>query len=120
MSIFIHKIYKADLAYNTSIDITLTGMANSTGMAISHFADCDKSAMASIPYSIEVVREAVPVISEVEFGVAVRKPVDLTAIGVNTKTIQDVGNDVGKYEDKNSVPHRPSSPPPGFQELYKG
>jgi len=120
MSIKIHKIFKADLVYDTSINISLTGISNTSGMTISHYADSDKGAMASIPYSIEVVREGVPVIGDVDFGVAIRKPVDLTAIGVNTKTIQDVGNDIGKYDYLDSVPHRPSSLPPGFQELYKG
>lgn len=119
MSIFIHKIYKADLAYNTSIDVTLAGMANSTGMTISHFADCDKSTMASIPYSIEVVKESVPVIS-VDFGVAVRKSLDLTAIGKNVNIITNIGKDLGANDHPNSVPSCPLDLPPGFQELYKG
>ena len=120
MSIFIHKILKSDLSYDTGIEISLSGMTNTTSMTISHYADSDKAAMATIPYEIVVVRESVPIIKEVEFGIGIRKTVDLTAVGVNKETITNIGNDTGANSHTNQVPHRPLDLPPNFIELYKG
>jgi len=120
MNIKIHKILKADLSYNGSIDLVASGMTSTTGMTISNYADSERSVMATIPYSIEVVKDAIPNINDVEFCVAMRKKVDLTAVGVNGETITEVGNDIGQSDYPNKVPHRPLELPPGFQELYKG
>jgi len=121
VNIKIHKVNKSDLSYISNVDVEkASNFADTTGMTISHYADYTKPSSASIPYSIEVVKESVPFIEEVEFCVVMRKKVDLTAIGVNEKTITNVGNDVGANEYPNKVPHKPSDFPPGFVELYKG
>jgi len=120
MTLKIHRIMKDDLSYVNSIDLNLSGMSNSSGMTISHFAYSSKSTEATLPYSIEVVKEYVPILKEVEFCVVTRKKVDLVAIGVNESVIKENGEDLGKYKYANSVPKNPSDLPPGFIELYRG
>ena len=120
MNIKIHKILKADLSHSGSIDLVASGMTSTIGMTISNYADSEKSVMATIPYTIEVVKDAMPNINDVEFCVGMRKKVDLTAIGVNGEIITEVGNDVGGSDYPNKVPHRPLDLPPGFTQLYKG
>ena len=117
MTIKIHKILKSDLSEDTSLNIL--GMANTTGMTISHYADSLKSTEATILFSIEGVPEHITYIDDVEFCTVIRKKVDLKAVGVTSKTEEDIGKDVGKYKYTDSVPNRPLDLPPGFQELYK-
>ena len=121
MSIKIHKVEKSDLSYITSIDAGMaSGFANTTGMTISHYADSPKEVGATIPYSIEIIKETVPYIKEIEFCVAIKKKIDLDAVGPNEKRITKVGIDVGANSNPYAAPHRPPAFPPGFVELYKG
>lgn len=116
MTIKIHKVNKNDLTYIKSVD---TSMANSSGMTISHYADSYKQTSASIPYEIEGVEKHIPILEDPEFGIAITKKIDFTAIGVNSNVIEDIGKDTGKYDYVNDVPTRPIDLPPGFTELYK-
>jgi hypothetical protein len=116
----IHKILKNDLSDVSSIDVSASGMSNASGMTISNFAFSTKQTEATIPYILEVVSENIPVINAVDFSFVIEKKVDLTATGVNGNTIQDIGEDVGKYDYKNTVPSSPLSLPTGFTEFYKG
>ena len=120
MTIKIHRILKDDLTKQNSFDVILAGMLNSCSMTIDHYAYSIKQTSATLPYEIEIVSEFVPYIKDVDFAISVRKKIDLTATGVNGKTVQDNGSDIGKYNYLDSVPTRPTSLPPGFQELYKG
>ena len=116
MTIKIHKINKNDLTY---IDSMVTGMANTSGMTISHYADSTKRTSATIPYEIEGVEKHIPLIEEAEFSPVIRKKVDFMGIGVNGQTIKDIGRDTGKYDYVKNVPKRPLDLPPGFQEIHK-
>ena len=116
MAIKIHKIDKENLDYIGSI---ITGMANSSSMVISHYADSTKQTSATIPYEIEGVSKHVPALRETEFSPVIRKKVSLNGIGVNGNTIKDIGKDNGKYDYIDSVPTVPNDLPPGFKELYK-
>jgi len=116
MTIKIHKINKEDLAYVGGI---ITGMANTSGMAISHYADSNKSTSATIPFEIEGVEKHIPNIDEIEFSPVIRKKIDYTGIGVNGKVIKDIGRDNGKYYYVKDVPKRSLSLPPGFTEIHK-
>ena len=120
MTIKIHRILKDDLTKQDSLDVVLSKLPSTCAMTISHYAYSFKQTQATLPYEIEVVSEFVPYISNIDFAVSVRKEINLTATGPNEKTITDVGADVGEYDYKNSVPTRPTSLPPGFQELYRG
>ena len=115
----IHAIKKSDLSLVTSISPSLAGMSNSSGMVISHYAYSEKQTNATIPFEMEIVREYVPIIKDIEFCVVLRTKVDLTAIGPNEETIKDIGNDIGKYDYNNSVPSIPLDLPPGFKELHR-
>jgi hypothetical protein len=88
-------------------------------MTISHYAYSLKQTEATIPYEIEVVREYVPLIEEVEFCVVLREKVDLAATGPNEETIKDIGEDIGKYNYVNKSPSGLLNLPIGFQELYR-
>jgi len=116
MTVKIYEFLKSDLTLVTSM---VANMANSVSMSISHYAGSVKSAQATIPYVIEGVDKHVPYIEEADFCIVTRKKIDLTATGVNEKTIKDVGADIGKYGYVDSVPAIPSDLPPGFQEVYK-
>ena len=120
MILKIHKILKEDLSKDAIIDVSTSGMSNSSSMTISHFASSSKQTEATIPYTLEIVSENIPIISMVDFSFVIEKKVDLTAIGVNGNTIQDVKEDIGKYDYKNAVPSRPVTLPTGFSEFYKG
>ena len=119
MTIKIHKINKDDLSQVSSIDLLQTGQIETIGMTISHFADAVISTEATIPFEIEAVEEQVPTISDVDFFLTVRKKVNMTAIGVNGKTREDIGEDLGKDNYVDNVPSRPLDLPPGFKQLYK-
>ena len=120
MTIKIHRILKDNLNKVDTIDIIASGMNLSSGMTISHFAYSPKQTEATLPYSIDIVSEHVPTISEIDFCVAIRTKVDFTAPGVNSRTIEEIGNDIGEYKNADSVPSRPLDLPIGFTELYKG
>ena len=120
MTIKIHRFLKSDLSRAGSLNVAASGLANTSGMTISHYAYSLKQTEATIPYEIDIVSEHVPKISDVDFCVVIRTKVDLTAPNVNEKTIEDIGRDVGEYNNVNSVPSKPLSLPPGFTELYKG
>lgn len=115
----IHRIFKSDLSEAGSIDVFASGMSNTSGMTISNFAFSAKQTEATIPYILEVVSENIPVIKAVDFSFVIEKRVDLTATGVNGNTIQDIGEDVGKYDYKNAVPSVLLDLPTGFTELYR-
>jgi len=119
MKIKIHRILKSDLSKVGSIDLVQTGMSNSSGMTISHYAYSLKQAEATIPYEIDIVQEYVPKIETIEFCVVMRTKVDLNAVGPNEKTIKEIGNDVGEYGYVESAPQRLLDLPPGFTE-FKG
>jgi len=117
----IHKILKDDLSIDKSLNIEAIGMpSNVSGMTISHYACSMKRTEASIPFIIEGVEEFVPYVENVDFCMVIRKQVNLDAIGSNEKTIEEVREDIGKYDYKKAVP--PVSPdlPPGFVEFYNG
>lgn len=120
MTLKIHKISKSSFVDSIEMDLLQSKMTDTCGMTISHYAYSTKQTEATLPYEIEVVQEFVPYINDVEYAISVRKRIDLTATGVNGEIIQDKGVDIGKYDYLDSVPHRPSSLPPGFIELYKG
>ena len=120
MTIKIHRILKSSLSKVGTLDAGAAGMSNTSGMTISHFPYSQKQTEATIPYEIEILSENVPSVSSIDFCVVVRTKVDLTATGVNGKTITNVGDDIGATEHPYSVPHRPSDLPPGFTEIYKG
>ena len=120
MAIKIHIINKEDLAHLDSIDLVQTGLTRTDGMTISQFASNVKSTESTINFEIDIVKEQVPQIDEVEFCLTVRKKVNMTAIGVNGKTRKDIGEDLGKDNYRNNVPARPLDLPNGFTELYKG
>lgn len=115
MTIKIHQLTNA-LSYVTSIDVT---MGFTSGMTISHYASAVKSTGSTVPFEIEGVPKHIPVIDDPEFCTVIRKKVDFTAIGPNSKRIKDIGEDVGKYDYVTSAPKTPPDLPPGFQELYK-
>jgi hypothetical protein len=119
MTIKIHKISKTDLSKDMVMNVELAGLSNSSGMIISHFAYSSKQTEATIPYAIEIVREFVPQV-DIDFSVIIRKKIDLTAIGPDSRIIEGDGKDLGEYNYVDSVPHRPSDLPPGFTEWYKG
>ena len=119
MTIKIHKFLKSDLSDVSSIQVSGAGLANTSGMTISHFACCVKSSEVTLPYTIEGVDKHIPYVDDVDFCVVIRKKVDLTATGVNEKEITDIGNDIGKYEYTDIVPNKPLDLPPEFKELYK-
>ena len=120
MSIKIHIIDKDDLSYLDEIDLIAAGLLETSGMTISHLASNVKSTEATINFEIDIVKENVPVINDVDFCLSIRKKVNMTAIGVNGEIIEDVGEDLGRggYEDVKPV--IPPDLPPGFKELYKG
>ena len=88
-------------------------------MTISQFASNVKSTESTINFEIDIVKEHVPQITDVDFCLTIRKRVNMTAIGVNGKTREDIGEDLGKDNYRNNVPARPLDLPPGFTELYK-
>jgi len=120
MTIKIHRLLKSNLNEQDSINVVHAGMSNTSGMTISHFAYSSKQTMATIPYEIEIMDNHVPSVSDIDFCVVIRTKVDLSASGVNGKTIEDVGNDVGAYNYTDSVPSRMTDLPQGFTQLYKG
>jgi len=120
MTIKIHRILKSDLSNAGTIDVHASGMSNTSGMTISHFAFAPQQTEATIPYSLEIVSEHVPKISQTDYCIVIRKKIDLTAVSVNEKTIEDIGKDIGEYDYTDNVPARPLDLPPGFTELYKG
>jgi hypothetical protein len=120
MTIKIHRILKDGLSLVATIDSSLAGMSNSSGMTISHYAYSLKQTEATLPYEIEIVSENVPAITDIDFCVVVRTKVDLTATGINGKIIEDIGEDVGQYSHVNSAPSRTTDLPLGFTEFYKG
>lgn len=120
MTIKIHRILKSDLSEAGTINVDHAGMSNTSGMVISHYAYSLKQTEATIPYTIDIISEHVPQISDIDFHVAIRTKVNLTATGSNGKIIEDIGDDVGEYNYQNSVPSKLTDLPPGFTELYKG
>ena len=120
MTIKIYRMKKYNLKEINSIDVSSLGMTSSTSMVISHYADNLKSTEATIPFTIEGSNKHVPQIGDVEYYLASRKEVDLTAIGVNSNIIGNSNKDIGKCEYKDSLPKEMLDLPPGFQELYKG
>ena len=120
MTIKIHSFLKSDLSRAGSLNVVASGMANTSGMTISHYAYSLKQTEATVPYEIDIVSEHVPEISDIDFCVVIRTKIDLTAPNVNEKTIEDIGGDIGKYSNTNSVPSKPLDLPLGFTELYKG
>lgn len=120
MTIKIHRILKSDLSKVDTINAHAAGILNTSGMTISHFAYSYKATEASLPYEIEVIKEHIPRVKEIEFCVVLREKIDLTATGANGEIIKDVGEDIGKYQylDQSSSP--PCDLPPGFQVLYNG
>lgn len=117
MTIKLHRLLKSDLSKAGTLNVM--GLANTSGMTISHYAYSSKQTTATIPYEIDIVSEYVPKVNNVDFCEVIRTKVDLTAIGVNGQTIEDIGNDIGKYKYANNVPSTPSDLPPGFQEFYR-
>ena len=117
MTVKIHKILKSDLSY---VSQSVSTIANTVGMTISHYAGSNKSTEATISYTIEGVDKAIPQIDNAEFCQVIRKKIDFTAIGINEEVIEEVGEDIGKYDYKDIVPKRPPDLPSGFQEAYKG
>ena len=117
MAIEIHEILKIDLTDNAKVNVY--GMTNTTGMVISHYAHSWKSTSATIPFSIEGVNNHVPHIDDVDFCVVIRKKVNLTATGPNSKVRKDVGEDKGKYKYVEESPTPPLDLPPGFTEVFK-
>jgi hypothetical protein len=89
-------------------------------MTVSQFASNVKSTESTIDFEIDVVKEQVPNLKEVDFCLTVRKKVNMTAIGVNGKNRTDIGEDLGEDNYKDNVPARPLDLPSGFTELYKG
>ena len=120
MTIKIHRLLKSDLSKVGNLNVVAAGMSNTSGMTISHFAYAPKQTEATIPYSIEIMSEHVPIINNIDFCVVIRTKVDLTATGPDGKTKEDIGNDTGEYQYINSVPSRPLDLPPQFIEFYKG
>ena len=118
MIIKIHQISKEDLSQVNSIDILQAGMANTSGMIISHFASAVKSTEATIPFELESVKEHVSNI-DVDFCLVIRKKINLTATGSTGKIREDIEEDIGEYDYTNNVPSRPLDLPPQFVELYK-
>jgi len=119
MTIKIHRILKSDLSKVNTLNAYAAGMSNTSGMTISHFAYAPKQTEATIPYTIEIMSEHVPIISDIDFCVVIRTKVDLTATGPDGKIKEDIGNDIGEYDYSNNSPSRPLDLPLGFQELYK-
>ncbi len=119
MTLKIHKILKSDLSDDAVINLGVAGLSNASGMIISHFAYSSKQTEATIPYTIEIVKEFVPQVN-IDFCVVVRKKIDLMAIGPNSKTIEDIGKDIGQYNYTDSVPVITADLPAGFTELYGG
>jgi len=120
MTIRIHRILKEDLSLQNSFNIVLSGMSNSSSMTISHYPYAPKQTESTIPYEIEIVREYVPKIKQIDHCVVIRKKIDLTGTGVNGKIIEDIGDDVGEYLYTDKVPPKPNDLPPGFVQFYKG
>ena len=120
MTIKIHRFLKSDLSRAGSLNVIASGMSNTSGMTISHYAGAYLSTEATIPFDVEIVRDHVPKINNIDFCVVMRTKVDLDAIGPNEGIIKELGDDTGKYNYKNSVPSIPLDLPSGFQELYKG
>ena len=120
MAIKIHRILKDDLTKQDSLDVVLSKLPSTCAMTIDHYSYSIKQSCATLNFEVDIVHEFLPYISNIDFAVSVRKEINLTATGPNEKTITDVGADVGEYDYKNSVPTRPTSLPPGFQELYRG
>jgi len=117
----IHQISKDDLTIEKSLNIEAIGMpSNVNGMTISHYACSMKRTEVTIPFVIEGVEEFIPYVYDTDFYMVIRKKVNLDAIGPNEETIEEIGEDVGKYDYKKKAP--PSSPdlPPGFIEFYNG
>lgn len=117
MSIKIYSLFKEDFSHNKNVILTIT---NAYSMTVSHFAGCNKSSEATIPFIMEGTDKYVPRIEDVEFVVNIREKINLTATGINEQKITDVGEDVGEYNHVNSVPTRPIDLPPGFNEIYRG
>lgn len=120
MTIKIHRLLKSDLSRVDTLNVIASGMSNTSGMTISHFAYAPKQTEATIPYAIDIVSEYVPSINSIDFCVVIRTKVDLTAPGINEKTIEGIGNDIGEYDYTDNVPAKPLDLPPGFTQFYKG
>lgn len=117
---YIYKILKNNFSVVASLDIGYTGMpVNVGGMTVSHYADSWKQTNASLPFTFEGVEEFIPYVKDVDFCMVIRKKVDLNAVGVNEKTITEIGQDVGKGNYVNNVPYPILDLPPGFTELYR-
>ena len=119
MTIKIHRLLKETLEKEDTINLSLSGMSNTSGMTISHYAYSLKQTEATIPYEIEIVSEHVPQISDIDFCLSIRTKIDLTAYGANGEVIKDIGSDVGEYHYVDKIPSRPTSLPPGFNEFYR-
>ena len=98
----------------------VTSLSNTTSMSISHFAACTKATESTLTFYFEGVESHIPYIEDEEFCIVIRKKVDMTATGSNGGIITNIGEDIGEYDYKNSVPKRLLGLPPGFTELYKG
>jgi hypothetical protein len=114
----LHHIDKATLDINQTLDISELGMESSIGFTISHYLSLYNSAEATLPFEIEGVNKHITSIKDVEFALVIRKKIDLTAIGPNGNTINNAGNDSGRYGN-NRHPYIPLDLPSGFTELYR-
>ena len=115
----IHKISKNTLVTSQTLDVIKAGLGNGISMTISDYIGVSASTEATIPFNIEIVKTHVPYIKETEFYVAIRKEINLDAIGPNEQIIEGIGDDVGEYDYINSVPSKPNDLPSGFTEFYR-
>jgi len=118
MTIRINRLLKDDLSRVGSIYVS--GLSNTSGMTISHFAYSPRQTEATIPYEVEIISEYVSKNIEIDFCLAIRTKIDLSATGINEEIIEDIGQDVGEYNYVNSAPSNLLQLPPGFTEFYKG
>jgi len=121
MTLKIHRILKSNLAYQNSLDVVLSGMSKSCSMTISSYPYSVKNTCATLNFTVESVDNFIPYISDVDFGVVVRKKVDLAGTGKDeneiTNTEPERDKDRGRENFKKSVPTSLSNLPPGFTQF---
>ena len=115
-SVKVIQCNKDTLAMSSSIDMTLPSVK---GMLISHYACSVKSSGVTIPFLITGSAKHISRVTSVDHDVVLTELVDLTATGPSTRTVQERGSDLGKYEYTDDVPSRPLELPPGFAEVYR-
>lgn len=108
----ISRYNKTNLSKTYALDLSVNG---SMSLVINHKEGVVKKDSCLIPYSIEGVSNHLSEIKKIDFYSVFRKKISMNSVGVNEKTISDIGKDKGAY----LKPEFPADLPPGIKELYR-